>query len=468
MLSMALSTTMEATAQRVRTTPSFDADTTTRPRTGFYGIGVRSGQAYLVPATGNTVRLANYSLFTGLTSGYIPKWSGTLANSLLYDGGSGIGLSSTSLTGYSFRNSKTITGATTAYAQLNDGVVQSGVTTEANYYMTTAATQAASFTNTTLNHFRAFQGTIGAGSAVTTQNGFMAGASLIAAVNNYGFRGQIPSGTNRYNLFLDGTAQNHIRGNTGIGSGSTVPATELEVRGQISVNAGSLTNPSFGIVGDLNTGVYSPGADQLALVTGGASRLNVSTTGDVLIGSAAGTNSLIVSKSITGGVDASGIRSSGQIQSDVTSNGFMFRSVANQGAHALATLVGFESTVGTISGTGTNLINFRAAAASTGYTNVYGFNSVIASGTNRWNLYINGTASNYMAGQVGIGTTSIDASALLHVSSTTQGFLLPRQTTTQINAIASPANGLMVYNTTLNKLCIYENGSWKQVSTTAM
>jgi hypothetical protein len=71
-------------------------------------------------------------------------------------------------------------------------------------------------------------------------------------------------------------------------------------------------------------------------------------------------------------------------------------------------------------------------------------------------------------GNIGVGTVTPDASAKLHISSTTQGVLITRGTTTQINAISSPANGLMVYNTTLNKLCVYENGSWKQVSTTAM
>jgi hypothetical protein len=55
---------------------------------------------------------------------------------------------------------------------------------------------------------------------------------------------------------------------------------------------------------------------------------------------------------------------------------------------------------------------------------------------------------------------------LMRISSS--GVLLRGLTTAQINAIASPANGLMVYNTTLNKLCVYENTAWRQVSTTAM
>ena len=45
------------------------------------------------------------------------------------------------------------------------------------------------------------------------------------------------------------------------------------------------------------------------------------------------------------------------------------------------------------------------------------------------------------------------ASAQVAIDSTTKGFLPPRMTTTQINAIASPAEGLVVYNTTLSHLC---------------
>jgi hypothetical protein len=49
--------------------------------------------------------------------------------------------------------------------------------------------------------------------------------------------------------------------------------------------------------------------------------------------------------------------------------------------------------------------------------------------------------------QVGIGTVTPDASSVLDLSSTTQGILMPRMTTAQRTAIASPANGLMVYDT---------------------
>lgn len=52
-----------------------------------------------------------------------------------------------------------------------------------------------------------------------------------------------------------------------------------------------------------------------------------------------------------------------------------------------------------------------------------------------------------------------DNSAQLDVFSTTKGFLPPRMTTIEKNAIVTPAIGLMVFDTTLNRPCFY-NGAW--------
>ena len=59
-------------------------------------------------------------------------------------------------------------------------------------------------------------------------------------------------------------------------------------------------------------------------------------------------------------------------------------------------------------------------------------------------------------------------SAILQADSTTKGFLSPRMTTTDVNAIVSPANGLMVYNTTINHICFYMNGAWVRINHSAM
>jgi hypothetical protein len=64
-------------------------------------------------------------------------------------------------------------------------------------------------------------------------------------------------------------------------------------------------------------------------------------------------------------------------------------------------------------------------------------------------------------GNVGIGTSSPSASAILQADSTTKGFLPPRGTNTQMLAIASPATGLMFYDTTNNKLNCYDGTTWQ-------
>lgn len=63
-----------------------------------------------------------------------------------------------------------------------------------------------------------------------------------------------------------------------------------------------------------------------------------------------------------------------------------------------------------------------------------------------------------------IGTTAPSASAILDAQSTTQGVRMPNMTTTQKNAISSPAAGLMVFDTTLEKLCVYSGTAWQTIT----
>lgn len=67
------------------------------------------------------------------------------------------------------------------------------------------------------------------------------------------------------------------------------------------------------------------------------------------------------------------------------------------------------------------------------------------------------------AGNVGIGATA-NASAILDAQSTTKGVRMPNMTTVQKNAISSPAAGLMVFDTTLSKLCVYTGAAWQTIT----
>jgi len=72
-----------------------------------------------------------------------------------------------------------------------------------------------------------------------------------------------------------------------------------------------------------------------------------------------------------------------------------------------------------------------------------------------------------LSAQVAISTdgSDPDGSAMLDVQSTTKGFLPPRMTQAQIEAIATPANGLTVFNTTDEKLYIFAetDNQWKEI-----
>ena len=68
---------------------------------------------------------------------------------------------------------------------------------------------------------------------------------------------------------------------------------------------------------------------------------------------------------------------------------------------------------------------------------------------------------------LGVGmasATGVVASAVIQADSTTKGFLPPRMTTTQKNAILTPATGLVVYDTTLNTLAVYTGAAWEAVT----
>lgn len=67
-------------------------------------------------------------------------------------------------------------------------------------------------------------------------------------------------------------------------------------------------------------------------------------------------------------------------------------------------------------------------------------------------------------GNVGLNLTSQNAVALFQMDSTTKGFLPPRMTTTQRDAISSPPAGLVIYNSTTNKINFYNGSAWEAVT----
>jgi hypothetical protein len=79
--------------------------------------------------------------------------------------------------------------------------------------------------------------------------------------------------------------------------------------------------------------------------------------------------------------------------------------------------------------------------------------------TNFTTIKVSGTTQSLV-----IGSLTDVVSSTLTLVSTTKGFLPPRMTTTQKNAIATPATGLVVYDSILNKLALYTGAAWETVT----
>lgn len=134
-----------------------------------------------------------------------------------------------------------------------------------------------------------------------------------------------------------------------------------------------------------------------------------------------------------------GIKTGGSV------SGYIFQpDVSGLTLNSPAVLTGFRNSITSVTGTGS----------------VRMFWSFLNSGADRWNLYMEGTANNYLAGSLLIGTTTDEASSILTLASTTRGFLPPRMTTAQRDAIASPATGLVIYNISTNTHQGYNGTTW--------
>ena len=194
----------------------------------------------------------------------------------------------------------------------------------------------------------------------------------------------------------------------------------------------------------------------------------VAADGKVAIGSSPNAlAALTIGKTITGGATAYGQINSSAIQSDVTTNAIsFFSSISTQAAAFTAANIRHFSAANITIGAGSSVttqVGFITGALS-GATNNYGFQGGVAAAANSYNLYMTGTADNFLQGSLGIGSSSINASALLDVQSTTKGVRMPNMTTAQKNAIASPAAGLMIFDTTLAKLCVYSGAAWQTIT----
>jgi len=356
----------------------------------------------------------------------------------------------------------------------------------------------------------------GSGSCELDQTGNLVLRTLQGSVffDNFGASGAINFRTNGANTRMTIT-------NTGnVGIGTTTPTTPLSVNGAISASLGAVGTPSYTFIGDLNTGIFSPAADTLAFVEGGVEVMRIDSSGQVGVNTTAPGTTFEVALSTSGSPGLRASRSGAQtqyIQMDIgqgasarlfatggnkamfitnnntgaalgTATDSTFIQVPGPTANTPITAMYIESSTANV-GIGTTAPAGRVHATNT-YTNTSNTNfiadgnipglnlrpangrfSLLASygaantssivlGTGTANPSTEAMRFDHSTGGINVGAATPNAAAQLQVDSTTRGFLPPRMTTAQRDAITTPPDGLVLYNTSTNKLQVRAAGAW--------
>jgi hypothetical protein len=227
--------------------------------------------------------------------------------------------------------------------------------------------------------------------------------------------------------------------------------------GSISLVAGTAAAPSLSFTGDLNTGIYSPGADQVAISTGGSGRLFVDASGNIGIGVSSPQEIIHASGNIRL-VNGAGFASANSLiskigsfagsanQFDVVQIGFLTGSFSDQGQITFSTnnssgiAERMRITQAGLVGIGTSSPSYKldvqGGVISAGNGTIYGgigysTRPEIGSLSNHDCGFMTNSTTRMLldtSGRLGIGTTSLNAK--LVVSTNNENFEFSPATTT--------------------------------------
>ncbi|WP_337043871.1 hypothetical protein [Emticicia sp. 17c] len=137
---------------------------------------------------------------------------------------------------------------------------------------------------------------------------------------------------------------------------------------------------------------------------------NVTFASNIAVGTVSDVSSLVINKKLSGGATYFGVLNGGAIQADVTTQAIYNYTQLNTQAASFTLQYAklFSIGLGIIGASSsiTNVYGYHVESTLAVGTNNYAFISEMNAGTGRWNLYMLGTANNYLAGNVWIGTNS--------------------------------------------------------------
>jgi hypothetical protein len=273
------------------------------------------------------------------------------------------------------------------------------------------------------------------------------------------------SGSIAANQVAYGTGANTIGGSSALTFDGTILTKSGYNTSSYTLRVGDLLFQPYSLGSSLvlDNGYYN-GSNYTRVNTGYASGFQFNTGQFMVFGAASGSGTF--SQVVAQKVDYAGNMGVGAMN-NVAGNfsGARFKvhggtglSVATFDANGVNTRVNINSTANAGvafqigSASKFSLACYQAAAGN--YDMVY-WNEQTASAS----LFIDGDTNSTI-----IGSTTVTASSLLSIESTTKGFLQPRLTTAQKNAIASPAAGLSVYDSTLTKPSYYNGTAWVELA----
>lgn len=154
------------------------------------------------------------------------------------------------------------------------------------------------------------------------------------------------------------------------------------------------------------------------------------------------------------------VSSSATLSTPVSANSIAFNFKNTNVGNSKATYIQFANK----NGSGVNQYSYIGGIGVAG-TGVYGNAMVFGfrTGSTSYSEFMRLTSSGLV-----LGSTSLAAACVFQAISSTKGISIPLLTTTQINAIAGPFNGVIAYNATLNAICFYDGTGWRKVSHSTM